>query len=95
VVSLDFSQTRHVKVGIYRRLVRFQLGRRGSQYGLRGKDHGALNEVLQFPNIPWPGISGQCFHGFLRDFLDSLGHTPSVELREMPDQLRNVFSSMP
>ena len=30
-----------------------------------------------------------------RDFVDSLAHSTGVELGEMPDQFRNVLSSLP
>ena len=70
----------------------FQLGGWGAQYGVRRKNDCSLDEVLQFPNVSGPGVSHQRIHGLRRDFVDPLVHSPGVDLCEMPNQFRNVFT---
>ena len=39
----------------------------GQQHGAMGKEYGAPQRILQFPDITGPGIIEELIHGFLRD----------------------------
>ena len=45
--------------------------------------------------FPGHGYRTNAIHGLRRDFVDSLVHSPGIELGEMPNQFRNVFSTLP
>src|SRR3954453_15573002 len=68
-----------------------QLGGWCAQRGGRRENDRSLDEILQFPNVSWPGISNQGVHGLRRNFVDSLFHTAGVNLREMTNQYWNVL----
>src|ERR1700734_3493805 len=59
-----------------------------------GKDDRSLDDVLQFPNVAWPGVTNQRVHGFRRYGVDLLGHIKSEVLREVADQERNIFRAL-
>src|SRR5580658_5528608 len=101
MVSFDLLETRHGLETRHRNIALsvcvegFQLGGWGAQYGVRRKNDGSLDEVLQFPDVSGPGVSHQRIHCLRRDFIDSLVHSPGIELREMPNQRWNVLRTFP
>src|SRR5580698_7804036 len=88
-------KTRHGNVGRSVWVEGFQFRGRGAQHGVRRENDCSLDEVLQFSNVSGPRIPHHPIHGLGRDFVDSLVHTPSVELGEMSNQFRNVFNTLP
>src|SRR6476660_3831571 len=95
MISFNFFETGHWQVGLSVCLEGLQLRGWGAQYGIWRKNDGSLDEVLQFPNVSRPGVSHQCIHRLRRDFLDPLVHSPGVKFGEMPNQFRNVFTTLP
>src|SRR5882724_7777032 len=54
------------------------------------EDHGALDDVLQLPNIAWPGVRRQRLHHFVRNYIDVPVHPRGEFSYKIPDQIRNV-----
>src|SRR5204863_7323052 len=60
-----------------------------------GKDHRALDEILQFANITRPMPPRKLLHRRDRDGLNLLLHAATVLLGEVADQKRNIFGALP
>src|SRR5437773_2655573 len=60
-----------------------------TEYGTRAEDHGALDDVLQFPNVSGPGVLAEAFESFLGYGLDALSElsrkASDEEQRQLPD----------
>src|SRR5207247_9650376 len=56
---------------------------------------GALNDVLQLPNIAGPLPLRKNFHRLRRNTLDLLIHTARIFLNEVTDQQRDIFRPIP
>src|SRR5580693_7914232 len=91
----QFLKTRDGNVGGAACGQGFQLGSGGAQYRVRRENDGSFDKVLQFPNVSGPAISHQRIHRLRGDFVDSLVHSTSVELGEMPNQFRNALRTLP
>src|ERR1700733_14310805 len=61
------------------------------QYGAPRQNHGALNEVLQFPDVAWPRVAHHAFHGCLWNGFDLPVELLRVLVGVVPDQMRNVL----
>src|SRR5215471_11895369 len=94
MIPLHLGQAAHWHIGFGMSVERLELGHRGAQYAVRRKDDGSFDEVLQFPNVPWPGVSHQRIDRLGRDIVDSLVHPLSVERGEVPGQLGNVLGAL-
>src|SRR6266436_5074958 len=58
-------------------------------------DDRSLNHVLQFADVPWPGVGAKQVEAFFGYPLYVLSHLPRAMIDEVFDQHRNVFSSFP
>src|SRR5215467_9851962 len=94
MIPLHLGQAAHWHIGFGMSVERLELGHRGAQYAVRRKDDGSFDEVLQFPNVPWPGVSHQRIDRLGRDIVDSLVHPLSVERGKVPGQLGNVLGAL-
>ena len=56
-----------------------------------GPDHGAFNQVLEFPNISGPIVCRKCVHCWLRYLLDPLSHAPGELLYKVQHQVAYVI----
>src|SRR5260370_17411331 len=56
-------------------------------------DDRSLNHVLQFADVPWPGVGAKQVEAFFGYPLYVLSHFPRALIDEVSDQHRNVFSS--
>src|SRR5205823_9832859 len=54
-----------------------------------------LDEILEFTNITWPMPSGKPLHRCSRNRLNPFLHSPSILLRKVTHQQRNVFRPLP
>src|SRR5277367_2518038 len=60
-----------------------------------GQNHGALDEILQLANVPWPMIGDQNIHGFRGNRVDRPVHAPRELPGKVPDQQRNIVAAIP
>jgi predicted class III extradiol MEMO1 family dioxygenase len=95
MISFNFFKTRHDQIWSFVKAERLQFASWRSQDSVRRKDHGALDEILQFTDVSRPAISHERIHGLGRDCVDSLVHASRVNLYEVPDQLRDVLRALP
>jgi hypothetical protein len=56
---------------------------------------GALNQILQFADIPRPLVVDQRQHGRFRYYFDALADLAAAQLDEVPHQPLNVFAAVP
>src|ERR1700734_4165158 len=61
------------------------------QYGTERQNHGALNEILQFPDIAWPRVAHHTFHGCCWNGFDLPVELLRVLVSVVPGQMRNVL----
>src|SRR5579875_1864935 len=82
-------------LGFFKRIVQlgsgvgrpaFQVGKRYVERRSFGKNHGALDDVLQFTNVAWPVVLGQRVHGLCRNRANVFVHLARELLSEMTDQ---------
>src|SRR5258706_16033454 len=57
-------------------------------------DHGALDNVLQFPYISRPGVAAERSHRCRRNSLNAFVHTPSVFLDKMAHEKWNILRAL-
>jgi len=81
---------------------RLRWNRLGQQPGLVDRkilcfahDDRSLNHVLQFADVPWPGVGAKQVDAFFGYPAYALFHFPRAMIDEVFDQRRNVFSSFP
>ncbi len=55
-----------------------------------GYDHGALDNVFQFPDVPWPVIVHEQLHGGGTGRSVCFAHAPAEMVEKMPHQVRNI-----
>src|SRR6185295_12347531 len=58
-------------------------------------DHGAFNQVLEFPHIAGPMVCRECIHCCLWYLLNPLPHAPGEYLYEVQDHLSYVILAFP
>ena len=78
-----------------RRGWRFQFSERNVQVWALGQDHGALDQILELPDIAGPMVLRKSRHRPGRNRLDPLAHQAGILLREVADEQGNVFRSRP
>src|SRR5207302_10804106 len=68
-----------------------QLGEWWTKHVTWGQNHGSLNEVLEFTDMPGPVIAGQPPHGLGGNRFNLLIHESGILLNEVPNQKRDVL----
>src|ERR1700722_18498893 len=92
--SLDFFKGRG-SVGIARlRRARLQIAQRHLEYGTFGKNHRALDHILQLADVSRPRIADQCIHRLRGDGIDLLAHIEGEMLRKVADEEWDVFCAL-
>jgi len=88
-ITLDFFKGTGLRAGFSDRLL--QLGEWWTKHITWGQNHGSLNEVLEFTDIPGPVIAGQPLHGLGGNRFDLLIHESGILLNEVPNQKRDIL----
>src|SRR5580692_8626246 len=76
-------------------LVRLELSNRGAKHGMRRENHGPFHEILKLTNVSGPAIPHQRIHRLIRNLIDALLHSLSMDADEMPHELWNVLGALP
>jgi len=88
-ITLDFFKGTGLRAGFSDRLL--QLGEWWTKHITWGQNHGSLNEVLEFTDIPGPVIAGQPLHGLGGNRFNLLIHESGILLNEVPNQKRDIL----
>ena len=76
MISFNFGEAAERNLGLPFSIEWLQLGDRGSEYGVRRKNDGSLDEILQFTNIARPAISHERIHRLTGNQVDGFVHSP-------------------
>ena len=79
---------------LFRRL-ELKVGMHQAQHTAGTHYNGALDEILQFPDIAWPRQILQHLHGFVGNNVDRLTETLGEYPNKVSRQQRDVFPSLP
>src|SRR5579862_4409397 len=72
----------------------FEFVGRDAQVRPGAHNHGPLDEILQFADVPWPIVEAQEFQDFARDMADILANAARELVDEVTYQQRNIFQTL-